>query len=160
MLDKYIRKWEKGYGSDELESICNYYIWRAYDTYDISKGISFAYYARIVLDRSVLYELNKLRKHEGQISLNQLYRSEQTNGETAEIIEIITYDKDQYEDSVTRIAIEQELDRMPELDRRIFNEYYNGEYRTQAMIAKEVHMAQSNVNNIIKKVKKKLKEEL
>lgn len=147
-------KQDNGYDEDDIDSICNMYIWKAYKHYSNTE-VSFPHYLKIVLQRGMNTEMLKFRRgSEKVVSLNK--KMKLPSGETEEYLDLIPGVTNQEYIVVNLLAITKVVDDSIEKHRDIFNEYFYQDMNCRE-IAKKHDMKPDGVSKIIYKMKGKMK---
>lgn len=147
-----ICKWGQVYEPDDIISICNMYLWKAYQTYDYRHGVSFSHYADVVVGRGLIVEFRSDRRHKEVMSLNSFVKSPSGDDTMIEAIETIMDETDYAEIAVTLLYIREKLDEAEPEYKEIFIEHYKKDL-TQDAIAKKHNMTQKKVSEILKSIR-------
>lgn len=153
------------YDKKDLVSIGNIGLVKAINTYDISKGFEFAAYATRCIDNEILMFLRKLKKDQNVDSLDRTINHDK-DGNGLKVEDIISDEIDvveEYTDNETYQLIRQIVKNLPDRDREIIMlhfGFYNDKTHTQKEIADMMSISQSYVSRLIKKIVKRLGQQL
>ena len=153
------------YDMEDLISIGNIGLIKAIDTYDMSKEFQFLNYAARCIDNEILMFLRKTRKHKNIVSLSSVFRSDK-EGNELKFEDILSDEMNVVEDYMeheTYQIICQIVKDLPDRDRKIIMLYfgfYHDETYSQREIADMMSLSQSYVSRVIKRVVKKIGQQL
>ncbi|MDD6879334.1 MAG: sigma-70 family RNA polymerase sigma factor [bacterium] len=153
------------YDKKDLVSIGNIGLMKAITTFDTSKKVEFATYAKRCIDNEILMFLRKIKKDQNVCSLNRIINHDK-DGKELKIEDTISDKRDiveEYEDNETYQIIRQIVEKLPNRDRKIIMLYfgfYNGKVHTQKEIADMMCISQPLVSKLITKILKRLAQQL
>ena len=154
-----------GYEYDELISIGNIGLIRAVETFDVSKNFKFTTYAKRCIDNEILMFLRKNKHRNNNLSLNET-AVVFSNGDTLSLEDTICSDCDimfDYEDRSIEQMIWDIVLRLPPNERDLIIMNYGlfgHEKINQIELANKFNVTQSYISKCIKRILKKIKEEL
>lgn len=148
------------YEKSELVSIGLVALIKAVDTYDNNRNVIFYSYALKCIRNEILSYIRKNKKLSSNISLDSYFYD---NGNDKKIPYINSLISDF--DNVENIAINNELNRLlsqkinelDDIEKEVLNLYYNLDY-TQRQIGEILNVSYSTINNMLKRILKKLKK--
>lgn len=148
------------YEKSELVSIGLVALIKAVDTYDNNRNVIFYSYALKYIRNEILSYIRKNKKLSSNISLDSYFYD---NGNDKKIPYINSLISDF--DNVENIAINNELNRLlsqkinelDDIEKEVLNLYYNLDY-TQRQIGEILNVSYSTINNMLKRILKKLKK--
>lgn len=151
MINSFVWKWQGRYDADDIRSICESYLWKAYEKYDYTTGVGFPHYANIVIGRRLIDELRKLRKHSEVLSLNYIMSTEEGS---IEYQELILDTRDDIGNVENKLKVDNLAKMLTVLEKQVFDGLYTDD-KKQKTIAKELNTSESSVSQIVKNIKKK-----
>lgn len=148
------------YEKSELVSIGLVALIKAVDTYDNNRNVIFYPYALKCIRNEILSYIRKNKKLSSNISLDSYFYD---NGNDKKVPYINSLISDF--DNVENIAINNELNRLlsqkinelDDIEKEVLNLYYNLDY-TQRQIGEILNVSYSTINNMLKRILKKLKK--
>lgn len=148
------------YEKSELVSIGLVALIKAVDTYDNNRNVIFYSYALKCIRNEILSYIRKNKKLSSNISLDSYFYD---NGNDKKVPYINSLISDF--DDVENIAINNELNRLlsqkinelDDIEKEVLNLYYNLDY-TQRQIGEILNVSYSTINNMLKRILKKLKK--
>ena len=148
------------YEKSELVSIGLVALIKAVDTYDNNRNVIFYSYALKCIRNEILSYIRKNKKLSSNISLDSYFYD---NGNDKKIPYINSLISDF--DNVENIAINNELNKLlsqkinelDDIEKEVLNLYYNLDY-TQRQIGEILNVSYSTINNMLKRILKKLKK--
>lgn len=148
------------YEKSELVSIGLVALIKAVDTYDNNRNVIFYSYALKCIRNEILSYIRKNKKLSSNISLDSYFYD---NGNDKKVPYINSLISDF--DNVENIAINNELNRLlsqkinelDDIEKEVLNLYYNLDY-TQRQIGEILNVSYSTINNMLKRILKKLKK--
>lgn len=147
---------------DELVCIGNMGLFKAVETFDISKLTTFASYATSCIDNEILMYFRKIKKHNDVQSLNTVINTDKDGSEQT-LEGLISSDEDIEENTIendNKRIIREIVEKLPGRDKKIIQMYFgfndDKEYN-QEEIADELKISQSYISRIIKRILKKIK---
>lgn len=151
---------DNSYEESELVSIGLIALIKAVDTYDNNRNVIFYSYALKCIRNEILSYIRKYKKLNSDISLDSYFYD---NGKDKRIPYINCLINDF--DNVENIIIDNELNRLlfqkinelDDIEKEVLNLYYNLDY-TQRQIGKILNVSYTTINNMLKRILKKLKK--
>lgn len=148
------------YEKSELVSIGLVALIKAVDTYDNNHNVIFYFYALKCIRNEILSYIRKNKKLSSNISLDSYFYD---NGNDKKVPYINSLISDF--DNVENIAINNELNKLlsqkinelDDIEKEVLNLYYNLDY-TQRQIGEILNVSYSTINNMLKRILKKLKK--
>lgn len=148
------------YEKSELVSIGLVALIKAVDTYDNNRNVIFYSYALKCIRNEILSYIRKNKKLSSNISLDSYFYD---NGNDKKIPYINSLISDF--DNVENIAINNELNKLlsqkinelDDIEKEVLNLYYNLDY-TQRQIGEILNVSYTTINNMLKRILKKLKK--
>lgn len=148
------------YEKSELVSIGLVALIKAVDTYDNNRNVIFYSYALKCIRNEILSYIRKNKKLSSNISLDSYFYD---NGNDKKVPYINSLISDF--DDVENIAINNELNKLlsqkinelDDIEKEVLNLYYNLDY-TQRQIGEILNVSYSTINNMLKRILKKLKK--
>lgn len=148
------------YEKSELVSIGLVALIKAVDTYDNNRNVIFYSYALKCIRNEILSYIRKNKKLSSNISLDSYFYD---NGNDKKVPYINSLISDF--DNVENIAINNELNKLlsqkinelDDIEKEVLNLYYNLDY-TQRQIGEILNVSYSTINNMLKRILKKLKK--
>jgi len=162
---KYYADLIKLVGKDDVVSVGKIGLVIAAQRYDPTRGTKFSTYAITVISQQIYKEIiqkEKRRKKKGDYKLVYL-DGDSEDMEDKGFYEMIGQDDADLRATETRIFIETMLPKLPEKQRKAIELYFglNGhQEHTQREIAPIIGVTQAQVNRLIKKGLKKMREEV
>ena len=162
---KYYADLIKLVGKDDVVSVGKIGLVIAAQRYDPTRGTKFSTYAITVISQQIYKEIiqkEKRRKKKGDYKLVYL-DGDSEDMEDKGFYEMIGQDDADLRATETRIFIETMLSKLPEKQRKAIELYFglNGhQEHTQREIAPIIGVTQAQVNRLIKKGLKKMREEV
>lgn len=153
LIMKNINDWSTTYEADDIKSICEFYLWKAYDRYDIHKNIGFAHYVNIVVGHGLLDNLKRYWKHSDEDSLNVTATFED-GFEGTEMLYMLKDDTDYSEVAVNELFFENVKKILTDKENKIFEAYYvRGLKRCE--ISRELSLNRNSVSRILCNIEEK-----
>ena len=151
---------DNSYEESELVSIGLIALIKAVDTYDNNRNVIFYSYALKCIRNEILSYIRKYKKLNSNISLDSYFYD---SGKDKRIPYINCLINDF--DNVENIIIDNELNRLlfqkinelDDIEKEVLNLYYNLDY-TQRQIGKILNVSYTTINNMLKRILKKLKK--
>lgn len=148
------------YEKSELVSIGLVALIKAVDTYDNNRNVIFYSYALKCIRNEILSYIRKNKKLSSNISLDSYFYD---NGNDKKVPYINSLISDF--DNIENIAINNELNKLlsqkinelDDIEKEVLNLYYNLDY-TQRQIGEILNVSYSTINNMLKRILKKLKK--
>lgn len=153
------------YNKKELVSVGNVGLIKAIRSFDTSKGLQFATYASRCIDNEILMFLRGVKKHKDVSGFEDIINVDK-DGNSLNLEDILPSDENienNYEDKEIYKIIRDLVDKLPPRDKEIITMFFgfNDERRyTQEEIANQLHISQSYVSRLIKKLVKKIGKDL
>ncbi len=149
------------YDKKELVSIGNLGLVKAVDTYDLSKKYEFSTYAIRCIDNEIIMFLRELKKNNSIDSLDRVVFSDK-HGNELKLKDQISDDRDLVEENETvetHEIIREIVMNLPNRDKEIIMLYfgfYNDKIYKQEEIANKLHISQSQISRLIRKIVKQI----
>lgn len=146
---------DNGYDKDDIDSICNLYIWRAYETYTNTE-VAFPHYLNTVLRNGINTDMRKFRRTDKQHSSLDRQTRIKNDGESDCYHDTLPGDTTQEYIAVGLLTIEKIVDSSIEKHRTIFNERFKQDMNC-GEIADRHGMNPKQVSKILSTMKGKMK---
>lgn len=162
-LYKTSHKWSKQYDVEDIFQIAGIGLTKAYNTYDVDKGINFITYLSMIVSNEIRMYHRKNKKHSGVKSLDGSL-SVDKDGNSMSLIDVISDDIDYAEiavENINRIWTKSVLVNLIQyLNSRekmiIEDKFING--LTQRQIQDKLKLSQSYISRLIKNSLEKMKK--
>ena len=158
------KKYENtGYDLEDLVSIGSIGLIKGINTYKIDKNIKLATYASRCVANEILMFLRKNKRKRSEISLEDALNYD-AEGNELHLEDILGTDEDivvkEFQDNQDKELLQKEIAKLTGRDKEIMTMrygLYNTKEYTQKEVADKLHISQSYISRIEKKVIKKLK---
>lgn len=149
-------RWTKIYELDDLAQTAFIGLNKAFENYEIEKGILFITYAGTIIDNELRMYHRRNKKHGNDISINITFRVKDND----QALEDMLQDSINYED-VTIKNIECEklklaIKKLNPGEKKIIEDLHFN-YRAQGEVGKELNLSQAYISRINKRILLKLK---
>lgn len=149
-----------GIPQDDLVSMCNVGMMKAYNTFDPTKKIKFATYASTIMNNEILMFLRKNKKHLGTMSMDMKLNVD-IDGNELTLEDVLEDERVKLDDNLMRGALTDVVEGFKETlddrERYVFTARLI-EGRNQPDIANELGISQSYISRIVKKITKQLQK--
>lgn len=138
---------------------------KAISSFNINKNVEFATYATVCIDNEILMSLRNFRKHNFVESLDKVIYSDDVGNELT-LKDILSRDEniiDYYVTKETFKEVRNLVNNLPEVEKKVIKMrfgFYNDKIYTEKEIAEKVNFSQSYTSRFIKKILKRLKNEI
>lgn len=156
---------ETNYDKKDLVAVGNIGLVKAINTYDLSKNVEFTTYATKCIDNEILIYIRKNKKDQQVESINQIVYNT-ADGNEFKIEDVLGADtivEEEYIKQESYRIIRKIINQLPSREKEItclYFGFYNNKVHYQQEIADKFSISRAYVSIIIKKVLKKIKQEL
>lgn len=158
-LYKTAYKWSSQYDINDLVQVAGMGLTKAYNTYDVDKGIMFITYLATIVNNEIRMYNRKNKKHIGIKSLDYAI-NEDKDGNSMTIMDLISDDID-YEEMAIRNIDKSQLYVLIEYlkqDEKTILKYRFIDGFTQKQIGEKLNISQSYVSRLVKSSMEKMKK--
>ncbi|KEI95080.1 RNA polymerase subunit sigma [Clostridium botulinum] len=152
LITKYAYKWIK-YGFEDIKQIAHLAVWKAFNTYDISKNINFSTYANKIISTEILLHIRDNYQKGWEMDSvsssldNIIYNDGEKEQRFIDNIEDITAE----DELVNKSHINLILNKLPQSDKNLIVDYYLRD-KSQTEIAIEREVSQTQICRKIKSI--------
>ncbi|NCI20795.1 sigma-70 family RNA polymerase sigma factor [Clostridium botulinum] len=152
LITKYAYKWIK-YGFEDIKQIAHLAVWKAFNTYDISKNINFSTYANKIISTEILLHIrdNYQKGWEMDSVSNSLDNIIYNDGEKEQRFIDNIEDIKAEDELVNKSHINLILNKLPQSDKNLIVDYYLRD-KSQTEIAIEREVSQTQICRKIKSI--------
>ncbi|ACA57441.1 sigma-70 family RNA polymerase sigma factor [Clostridium botulinum] len=152
LITKYAYKWIK-YGFEDIKQIAHLAVWKAFNTYDISKNINFSTYANKIISTEILLHIrdNYQKGWEMDSVSNSLDNIIYNDGEKEQRFIDNIEDTNAEDELVNKSHINLILNKLPQSDKNLIIDYYLRD-KSQTEIAIEREVSQTQICRKIKSI--------
>lgn len=152
LITKYAYKWMK-YGFEDIKQIAHLAVWKAFNTYDISKDINFSTYANKIISTEILLHIrdNYQKGWEMDSVSNSLDNIIYNDGEKEQRFIDNIEDANAEDELVNKSHINLILNKLPQSDKNLIVDYYLRD-KSQTEIAIEREVSQTQICRKIKSI--------
>ncbi|KOY66060.1 sigma-70 family RNA polymerase sigma factor [Clostridium sporogenes] len=152
LITKYAYKWIK-YGFEDIKQIAHLAVWKAFNTYDVSKDINFSTYANRIISTEILLHIRDNYQKGWEMDSvsnsldNIIYNDGEKEQRFIDNIEDITAE----DELVNKSHLNLILNKLPQNDKNLIIDYYLKD-KSQTEIAIERKVSQTQICRKIKSI--------
>lgn len=146
---------------EDSVALCHIGMTIAFDLFDLSKGFKFATYAPFIMEREILKEIRRLKKHQGVLSLDDVAFGPHNDDANLSLLDMIADDLDLEQDvenaELVRIFLEGQQHFLSEKERQSILNLVEDEVKSQTEISKDMGVTQAQVSRLKRRALDKAK---